>query len=592
MGIPARKPIERPGGDDLDRSDVAIAGLDSGPRLSSVNLASVNPASVTQARAVAGDDFDLWKDVFVHQPLPWARLTQSAVLHVAAVGLIWGMSLVWLREQKIIGPTPFDRSSVITYAPNEYLPPLDTGKAAAPKREEEKADPAFAKQPILSVPREADNRSQTIVAPSNLKLDHDVPLPNIIATGAIAPVVPLDAIRSPSRSTAAPDTQVVAPAPDAHFTRDANRTALRSDIVPPPPEVTHDRARGVAGPESAVVEPPPDVTAAKGRVGLMNIGPSQVVAPAPQLTVAEQHTLNRGRGGKGLPGSAEAVAPPPSVSSAGGRGSQGRLIALGINPVAPTGPVPVPAGSRSGRFAAGPNGKAGAAGTPDSAGGKTGSNGAGGTAIGTGSKGRGNGSLPAGLHVGAGSGATGSVQRDGRSPNGTGTGDGEGREVASLSPAEIAAAKRAGQRPASKVSDDKITDLDRQVFGERHPYAMTVNMPNLNSFTGSWVIRFAELKSDEKQGELLTPVPVEKTDPGYPLELMKNNVHGQVTLYAVIHSDGKVGDIRVLSSPDDRLDRYAASALARWKFAPAQKDGKAVAIEAVVVIPFKTRSAF
>ena len=170
-------------------------------------------------------------------------------------------------------------------------------------------------------------------------------------------------------------------------------------------------------------------------------------------------------------------------------------------------------------------------------------------------------------------------------------GDGE-REVASLSPAEVAAAKRAGQRPASKVSDDKITDLDRQVFGDRHPYAMTVNMPNLNSFTGSWVLRFAEMGSDEKQGNLLTPVPMEKSDPGYPLELMKNNVHGQVTLYAVIHSDGKVGNIRVLSSPDDRLDRDAMSALSRWEFVPAEKDGKAVAIEAVVVIPFKTRAAF
>jgi protein TonB len=545
---------------------------------------------VRTSAPAAGDDLDIWKDVFVHQPLPWARLLQSAVLHLTAVALIWGMSLEWLRQQKIIGPTPFDRSSVITYSPNEYLPPLDTGKAAAPQ--EQKGEPAFAKQPILSVPREADNRSQTIVAPSDLKLDHDVPLPNIIATGAIAPVVPLEATRSLSRNRATPDTQVVAPAPDAHFTRDANQAALRSDIVPPPPEVTHDRARGVARPETAIVEPPPEVTAAKGRAGLMNIGPSQVVAPAPQLTVAEQHTIARGRGGKGLPGSAEPVGPPPSVSASGGSGSQGRLIALGIHPVAPTGPVAVPAGSRKGTFAAGPNGKAGAAGTPDLRGSKSASNGTGGTAPGSGSKGRGNGSLPAGLHVGAGSGATGSVQRDGRSPNGTGTGDGDAREVASLSPAEVAAAKRAGQRPASKVSEDKITDLDRQVFGERHPYAMTVNMPNLNSFTGSWVLRFAEMTPDEKQGDLLTPVPMEKSDPGYPLELMKNNVHGQVTLYAVIHSDGKVGDIRVLSSPDDRLDRYAVSALARWKFVPAEKDGKAVAIEAVVVIPFKTRAAF
>ncbi|MGC2247603.1 MAG: TonB family protein, partial [Terriglobales bacterium] len=498
--------------------------------------------------------------------------------------------LVWLREQKIIGPTPFDRSSIITYSPDEYLPPLDTGAAAAPK--EQNGEPALAKQPILSVPRVADNRSQTIVAPSDLKLDHDVPLPNIIASGAIAPVVPLNATTSLSSRVATPDTQIVAPAPDAHFTRDASRATLRADIVPPPPEVTHARERAMAEPEAAVVEPPPEVTVAKARAGQINIGPSLVVAPAPQLTVAEQHTLGRGRGGKGLPGSAEPVGPPPSVLAGGGGGSQGRLIALNLHPVAPTGPVTVPNGSRRGTFAAGPNGKAGGAGTPDLRGSKTASNGMGGKAVGNGSRGRGNGSLPAGLHVGAGSGATGSVQRDGRSPNGTGTGDGEGREVASLSPAEIAAAKRAGQRPASKVSDDKITDLDRQVFGDRHPYAMTVNMPNLNSFTGSWVIRFAELTSDEKQGELLTPVPMEKTDPGYPLELMKNNVHGQVTLYAVIHSDGRVGGIRVLSSPDDRLDQYATSALARWRFAPAEKDGKPIAIEAVVVIPFRTRSAF
>ena len=393
MGVPAKNLVEPPG-DDSGRSGLRDSGQNIGPRLSSVQAS---------ARMATGDDLDLWKDVFVHQPLPWGRLLQSAVLHLTAVALIWGISLAWLRQQKIIGPTPFDRSSVITYAPNEYLPPLDTGAAAAPQ--EQKGEPAFAKQPILSVPREADNRSQTIVAPPDLKLDHDVPLPNIIATGAIAPVVPLDATRSLSSRVTAPDSQVVAPAPDAHFTRDANRAALKSDIVPPPPEVTHDRARGIAGPETAVVEPPPEVTIARGRTGLMNIGPSQAVAPAPQLAVAEQHTLGRGRGGKGLPGSAEPVGPPPSVSASGGRGSQGRLIALGIHPVAPTGPVAVPAGNRRGTFAAGPNGKAGAAGTPDLRGSKTASNGAGGTAPGSGSRGRGNGSLPAGLHVGAGSGA-------------------------------------------------------------------------------------------------------------------------------------------------------------------------------------------
>src|SRR5713101_2470852 len=55
----------------------------------------------------------------------------------------------------------------------------------------------------------------------DLKLDRDVPLPNIVATGAIVPAVPLDATR-PSLSTriVAPETQVVAPAPDVQFARD------------------------------------------------------------------------------------------------------------------------------------------------------------------------------------------------------------------------------------------------------------------------------------------------------------------------------------------------------------------------------------
>jgi hypothetical protein len=206
------------------------------------------------------DEFDLWRDVFVQQKLPWGRFLQSALLHTAAVALIWTISLSWIRQQKILDHATFDRSSLVTYSPEEYLPPLDTGASEAPKAQ--KGDPVYAKQPILSVPREADNRSQTIVVPSDLKLDRDVSLPNIVATGAIVPAVPLDATR-PSLSLSrivAPETQVVAPAPDVQFARDrVVQAAMKSDVVAPPPELTQST---------------------KGPVGLMNIGPSDVVAPA------------------------------------------------------------------------------------------------------------------------------------------------------------------------------------------------------------------------------------------------------------------------------------------------------------------------
>jgi len=527
-----------------------------------------------------GDEFNLWQDVFVQQKLPWGRFLQSALLHVAAVALIWTLSLSWIRQQRILVHAAFDPSSLVTYTPEEYLPPLDTGATEAPK--EQKGDPAYAKQPILSVPREADNQSQTIVVPPDLKLDRDVALPNIVAMGAIVPAIPLDATRAPLSRMVAPQTQVVAPAPDVEFAPDrVVQAAMKSDVIAPPPEVTSHQTRGLAGPETAVVEPPPELTQSrKGQVGLMNIGPSEVVAPAPQLTLAEQHSLTARGSGRLGGGSVQPVGPPPTVAATSGASAGGRLIALGIHPIAPTGPVAVPGGNRRGTFAATPQGKLGASGTPDLAGSKSEAKSAGGRGDGSGGfNARNNNSLPAGLHVGA-----------------ADAGADDAREMASLSSSSgatgAAPGARSGARVASPVSDDKITVVDRKVFGGKRVYGRTLNMPNLNSSTGSWVIKFAELDGGRKDGELLEPVATEKSDPGYPLELIRANVHGMVTLYAVIHADGKVGNIRVLNSPDERLDSYAAEALARWKFLPAERAGKPVALEAVVEIPFRVRRNF
>jgi TonB family protein len=164
--------------------------------------------------------------------------------------------------------------------------------------------------------------------------------------------------------------------------------------------------------------------------------------------------------------------------------------------------------------------------------------------------------------------------------------------MASVSPPGNSTGAHSKGRVASPVSDDKITDVDRQVFGGKRPYSMSLNLPNLNSSSGSWEIRFAELAGGRKDGELLAPLATEQSDPGYPLELIKANVHGTVTLYAIIQADGRVGEIRVLNSPDERLDGYAAKALARWKFMPAERAGKPVALEAVVKIPFRVRRNF
>ena len=114
-------------------------------------------------------------------------------------------------------------------------------------------------------------------------------------------------------------------------------------------------------------------------------------------------------------------------------------------------------------------------------------------------------------------------------------------------------------------------------------------MPNLSSAGGSWVIRFAELAEHPAPGELLAPVALEKVDPAYPPQLIEDRVEGTVTLYAVIRSDGKVEGVRVLHSVGDRLDANARTALERWQFRPATKNGAPVDLEAVIQIPFKVR---
>jgi protein TonB len=69
--------------------------------------------------------------------------------------------------------------------------------------------------------------------------------------------------------------------------------------------------------------------------------------------------------------------------------------------------------------------------------------------------------------------------------------------------------------------------------------------------------------------------------------MMKQNVSGTVILYAVILADGSVGRVRVLRSVDERLDRFASEAIAKWQFQPATKNGNPVAVEATFWIPFR-----
>jgi TonB family protein len=569
-----------------------LVELPSRPRAFFGNLGALLSSSRQKSLALlSSPPGDFWPDVFVKRRLPWGGFLQSIVYHgLAGVALLSLGNLLAMQPRVVATPT-FDHSQVVYYSPSEYLPPLDTREASSdPPR---KADPELAPQPIISVPREADNRSQTLVSPPNVKLNRDVAMPNMVAwtdeskPRLYIPDAPLTPAADIARMAPALDSSVVAPAPDAaHLNHLRNSPALQNSVVAPPPDVhASNAAAPYPGLQPDLIAPPPTVDrASPRRLGALSIAPSAVIAPAPLLPVAAQRSMGGGR----VPGVAtQVVAPPPSVAggSSGSFASRGRVIALSMNPAVGA-PPEAPAGNRRGTFAAGPNGNAGASGTPGSAAG-TGS-GSAAHATGTGN-GSGSGSatvksngLPAGLYVGKSAEKVSPVGGNSTSPN-----------TNSVSPTLLADARSprvSSARPAENAA--KLSEPERAVFAGRRFYFLTLNMPNLNSAAGSWIVRFAELKrpdgtSPAPDADLSEPMATKKVDPAYPIQLMRENVGGTVILYAVIHSDGHVSDIRVLRGADDRLDRYAANALEQWKFQPAMKNGSPVAVEATFQIPFK-----
>jgi TonB family protein len=497
---------------------------------------------------------DYWPDVFVDRRLPWPRFMQSGVYHILALAIILAGSHFLALQPHVTAVPTFTHADVVYYTPTEYLPPLDTRRPTT--AQPQKADPEFSAQPIISLPREANNHSQTIVTAPNIQLKNDVAIPNTVAWSdkPRMPIAPAPVVMASEISRMAPrmDRSVIAPPPDVDNTSRNIMQALNPSVVAPPPEL---------------------VAASNRRIGELNVGHSAVIAPAPQLSLDEQRTVSQGR--SALRGhSPQVVAPPPSLGASSGSRSGRGVIALNLHPAVGAPPAAV-AGNRRGSFAATPEGHRGASGAPGSSAGAS-------TANGGSAAGKSAGNLPSGLYVGKSSSAnTNSVN-----PN-------------------LIAGMRPTRAPRTTEGNSKISEAERAVFGDRKIYSMSLNMPNLNSAGGSWVIRFAAIKPESSNGRpasadaaadnLSSPVATSKVDPAYPLELMKQNVSGTVILYAVILADGSVGRVRVLRSVDERLDRFASEAIAKWQFQPATKNGNPVAVEATFWIPFhpaKTNSSF
>jgi TonB family protein len=83
------------------------------------------------------------------------------------------------------------------------------------------------------------------------------------------------------------------------------------------------------------------------------------------------------------------------------------------------------------------------------------------------------------------------------------------------------------------------------------------------------------------------PTLVKRADPKYPDAALKAKIQGTVYIQALVNTEGKVAEVKVIKSDAKELDSAAIDAAKNFVFEAAKAKGKPVATW--VTIPFKFR---
>jgi TonB family protein len=83
------------------------------------------------------------------------------------------------------------------------------------------------------------------------------------------------------------------------------------------------------------------------------------------------------------------------------------------------------------------------------------------------------------------------------------------------------------------------------------------------------------------------PKPVFMPGPDYSEKARKKKLSGSVVVAMIVTPEGNVRDLKVIKSLDKDLDKQALAAVSTWKFEPATRDGKPVAVHLTTEVDFR-----
>ena len=314
-----------------------------------VSSGATSPISRPPRASAAGDNVAAGSrpagNFYSHRPGAAAFSANPTATTSLFIVLIYFFSTSSLFNRPVELHSPFENTKVEHYPLSEYLPPINTGPRGEAKPR--KGAPKLAKQEILSVPPNPDNNHQTIVTPPKVKLDHDVPLPNIVAWTNI----PGQPIAASSRQLSQLKMPQFVPAggradsrcfeaeiEDADACgRAANRGGAHGRCVEDEVQAADaDDGAALGGGACAVARP---LKLKRGEINMAQMTPQ---VDAPKLPVQPQRAAGVGDSA-GADTAGKDVPAQPSLQGLQSSKGQGQIIALSLSPADVRGPIEVPA---------------------------------------------------------------------------------------------------------------------------------------------------------------------------------------------------------------------------------------------------------
>jgi TonB family protein len=139
--------------------------------------------------------------------------------------------------------------------------------------------------------------------------------------------------------------------------------------------------------------------------------------------------------------------------------------------------------------------------------------------------------------------------------------------------------------PPERSGATRVSSAPNPRFDGKEVYSMAIQMPNITSYSGSWLMWYAS-HGMSPVAPIAPPVPFRKVDPKYIATAVAERIEGRVQLLCVINKEGRVEQVELVRGLDARLDQSAMEAISKWLFRPAHRNGEPVDVDVMVEIPF------